>query len=168
MRRGLFELVFLLVIIGTGAWFYFQDLPSEQPPLDFEQTMKRAWEAIEANDLKKAEQELLEAARLENALSGGDSRLAEVFDDLGLVYFKQGRLDRAEHFQTRAVGEALMATGVRGEMVQLYCDRLSIIYMRQGQEGALRALKSDPFNVFETGIIPQTPRVQDYLKSRQS
>lgn len=147
-----FELIALLaVVVLTVSHFHRkEERPAATPtpvaavdaiPRDdtrWQSHFLLAGEAIGLKDWVRAEGELREAHREALLFPAHDKKLAETLDDLGLVYFSQGRLEDAVRVQGQAVASLLLARGPSEPELQLYIQRY---------QWAVKQLDTQPPNV---------------------
>ena len=154
------ELAFFLSIIAClSLWYQDASKPSEIPletsPDHFE--VKAQWydqfaiaqQALERDELLKAERALVTAEFLARGLNAGDSSLAQTLDDLGQVNFRMGKFKKAEDYQGQAVAALLLAKGPEAEELSIYIQRYG---------WAQKAVQ-------KAHAVPTTPPAVDFLSS---
>ena len=136
--------------------------------------------ALEKGDVDSALPSLCEALVAARGFSRDDVRWAETFDELGLLSFLRGDIDRAEALQGAATAEILLALGPPASDLpaaekdrcslswRTYLSRLAIVYERQGRAVEMKELEGAPYRILGMGYVP-APAVLarlDWLISR--
>ncbi len=150
----------------------------EAPPEDdadrlWNTSYREGFRAIEAGDYPTAEREMCRALFAAGQFGPRDWRFAETLDELGLIAFQFGELERAEQMQGAAVAEMLLAVGPSGEPphrldasqgavmgsecgsgVRVYTERLGWVFERLPGNRSVEELHQAPWRVFSAGYLP--------------
>jgi hypothetical protein len=151
---------------------------SEAPPGEdadrlWNTSYREGFRAIEAGDYPTAEGEMCRALFAARQFGPRDWRFAETLDELGLIAFQFGELERAEQMQGAAVAEMLLAVGPGGELprhldasegvvmrpdcrsgVRVYTQRLGWVFEQLPGNRSAEELQQAPWRVFSAGYLP--------------
>jgi hypothetical protein len=112
--------------------------------------------AFEADDLAAAERELKQAEAITPRLADTDPRVAETFDEEGLLYFLLKDYATCERKQGIAAALALLNGGVEDHVFGVYRERLGRAYTALDSPKA-EQVDASPFALLGLGYVEATP-----------
>ncbi len=128
---------------------------------------RRGYAAIEQGDLDGALKSLCEALASARGFDRGDVRWAETFDELGLLGFQRGDLDRAEALQGAPPRRRSCSPSARRPAtfrpprriaaalsLRTYLGHLALVYDRQERVAEMRELEGAPYRILGMGYVP--------------
>lgn len=134
---------------------------------------REGFRAIERGDYHAAQEQMCRALLAARESGPRDWRFAETLDELGLIAFELGDLDRAERMQGAAIAEMLLAVGPHGEPIgeheashaaairkdcrsgiRVYTTRLGWILERVPGRTTTAELLEAPWRIFAAEYVP--------------
>lgn len=163
MKRHFFEILLLLVAAAVLAHQY--NLHQQPPPAEpdaqlWAELMRQGNEAMKGNDFQAAELRFKEALAQAELFPAFDDKMAETLDDMGLLYFQTGQLERCLETQRSAVAALVLAAGPQDSRCRLFLERLHYA----APEDSTYAKISGPVKAIRSQDV-ETERAQVELRS---
>lgn len=129
--------------------------------------------AIAQGDLQAALRAQCFALNQARGFDEGDWRYAEALDELGRIHYLLEDYNASEQAQGAAVAELLLTVGPDdagppSRNVELFIERLGLVYRQQGRSELTGQLLQEPYRIFAHGYIPldhELARRLDWLAS---
>ena len=135
------------------------DVPEDRLEASWNRYYRDGQAAITRGDLQAALQNQCFALSQSRGFDESDWRYAEALDELGRIHYLLEDYNASEEAQGAAVAELLLAVGPDDQgppsrNVDLFIERLGLVYAQQGRSDLTQRLLNAPYLIFELGYLP--------------